>query len=65
MASRNDVQQLLTRYSPDREALLDYILNDFLSSDEAFEAVHTYLVDEIGIEEGDEADDWEPESDWD
>lgn len=58
MASRNDVEKLLNRYSLDREALLNYVLHDFLSSDEAFEAVSSYLNDELGIEEEEEDNDW-------
>ena len=49
MSNRQKAFDLVNDHNVDREALCNYLLNDWLSGDQAHEAVTDFLEDEMGI----------------
>lgn len=60
MDNRREAQNLIDRYSIDKEALLAYILDNWMSGDDVLDAVHSYVEDELDIDLSDNED----EEDW-
>lgn len=61
MDNRREAANLIDRYSIDKEALLDYILENFMAGSDALEAVQDYIEEELDInlkEDEDEENEW-------
>jgi len=56
MSNRQKAFDLVNDHNVDREALCNYLLNDWLSGDQAKEAVTNFLEDEMGVDLDDETD---------